>query len=43
MEKRILRWGFRGKYQLPLFMLWWEYRDILTNEVTYAEVIFKIR
>jgi hypothetical protein len=36
-----IRFGFRGKNQLPLFMLWREYLDE-TGEVFYAAVIFEV-
>ena len=43
-EKRFLRYGFRSKNQLPLFMIWWEWRiaPYTPWDVTYAQVIFCI-
>lgn len=41
METTKIRFGFKGKSQLPLFMVWREYWE--RGEVTYAEVIFMIR
>jgi hypothetical protein len=40
-ETTHIRCGFKGKTQLPLFMVWREYR--LRGEVVYAEVLFQIR
>ncbi|MDR7856038.1 hypothetical protein [Tissierella sp.] len=37
--KTKIRFGFKGKYQLPLFMIWREYQDE-DGEVEFAEVIF---
>lgn len=39
-EKTKIRFGFRGKTQLPLFMVWREY--INNDEVTFAEVLFQL-
>lgn len=39
--KQKIRFGFRGKNQLPLFMLWREFKD-KNDEVIFAKVIFKI-
>jgi hypothetical protein len=36
-----IRFGFRGKNQLPLFMIWREH--IENGEVVHAEVIFKTK
>lgn len=41
MKTRI-RFGFRSKNQLPLFMLWREYLDD-GGEVYYASILFQIR
>jgi len=41
MTKTIRRWGFKGKNQIPLFMIWDEYWD--EGEVTYARVVFNSR
>ena len=38
--KTKLRFGFKGKSQESLFMIWREYWE--HNQVIYAEVIFKI-
>ena len=37
-----LRFGFRSKRQLPLFMVWREYFDD-NGEVEFASVVFIIR
>jgi hypothetical protein len=39
-EKKRIRFGFRSKYQMPLFMIWREYWQ--EEEIVFAEVIFKI-
>lgn len=39
--KTKIRFGFKSKNQLPLFMIWKEY--IENNEVVHAEVIFMTR
>ncbi|AYP68183.1 hypothetical protein PQE75_gp051 [Bacillus phage vB_BcoS-136] len=39
--KTKIRFGFKSKTQLPLFMVWREHLDN-NNEVEFAEVIFKI-
>lgn len=38
----IVKWGFKGPKQLPLFMIWREYRDnpYDPKSVTYAQVIW---
>lgn len=36
-----IKFGFRGKDQLPLFMVWKEFRDE-NNEVVFAKVLFQI-
>ncbi len=33
-----IRWGFKSKTQLPLFMIWRE--DVLEDQVIYATVLF---
>ncbi len=37
-ETTKVRWGFKSKTQLPLFMVWREYR--VAGEVQYATVMF---
>lgn len=39
--KTRLRIGFKGKRQMPLFMIWREYFDP-SGEMYYAEVVFKL-
>lgn len=39
-ETTKLRFGFRSKRQLPIFMVWREYW--FNGEVVFASVIFKI-
>lgn len=41
MSETVLRFGFRGKNQLPLFMIWREYWE--NGEVVYAIVVFNSR
>ena len=41
METTHIRFGFKSKSQLPLFMVWREYRR--GKRVVYAEVLFQIR
>ena len=36
-----MRWGFRGKTQLPLFMVWREFWE--RGEVVHADVLFNSR
>ena len=36
-----VRWGFRGKTQLPLFMVWREFWE--RDEVVHADVLFNSR
>lgn len=38
MTKVVRRWGFKGKNQLWLFMIWDEYWD--DGDVTYACIVF---
>ena len=38
---RRVRWGFKSKAQLPLFMVWEEYLDC--TGVYYARVLFNTR
>lgn len=37
--RSVIRWGFKSKKQLPLFMIWREDRNSL-GEVEHASVIF---
>jgi hypothetical protein len=39
-EKTKTRFGFRSKYQMPIFMVWREYWEY--GEMVFAKVIFKI-
>lgn len=41
-EKTKIRFGFRSKYQLPLFMIIKEYYDI-NGELYFAKVLFEIK
>lgn len=38
MRKQKIKYGFKSKNQLPLFMIWREYRE--RNKVVFAEVLF---
>ncbi len=38
MHNTRIRWGFKSKNQLPLFLVWREY--LFDEEVLYAEVVF---
>jgi hypothetical protein len=38
--KTKVRFGFRSKHQMPLFMVWREWRD--KGETIHAEVLFMI-
>jgi hypothetical protein len=38
---RTRRWGFRGKNQLPLFMVWEEIR--VGGDIVHATVLFNSR
>lgn len=40
MKKKI-RFGFKSKNQLPLLMVWLEFRD-KNDEVVFAESIFQL-
>jgi hypothetical protein len=40
-ETEVVRWGFKSKTQLPLFMIWREYR--YWGRVEFATVIFSTR
>jgi hypothetical protein len=39
-EIRVLRFGFKSKNQLPLFLVWHEFW--YNNEIVFASVLFKI-
>jgi len=45
-ETTHIRFGSRhtgsSTFQLPLFMIWKEWRDSGTKEVTYAKVLFEV-
>lgn len=40
LEKKKIRFGFRSKDQMPLFMIWREYWE--DNEIVFTEVLFSI-